>query len=405
MQKFSFLFIILVYALILNSCTPAASTLIPTSTARPVASSTPVVMACRLLHFPATPEALAADFGGRGHIAGPAVAPVTIVVFSDYQCPACAFLAANLKLIRLSHPEDVRIIYINSPITGHDKDIYASQAVEAADLQGKFWEMHDLLFEKQTEWASLSLKAFTNWLDSQAAGLGIDLPTFQVDFTGETVAKRVQVAVQASANQTISPPILFVNSNTPYTGLADFADLDTVVRMEALSARQFTSCPPWIIDPIKQYVVTLHTAKGDVVLQLLPDKAPIAVNNFVSLVRSGWYNNITFYKMIPDFIVMTGDPSETGMGNPGYLIGTEIYAGLLFDQPGLVAMDNSGPDTNGSRFFITLAPADQLYGQYTVIGKVITGLDVLNKLTPRDPKPGVYLPPGDGLINVTVQEH
>jgi cyclophilin family peptidyl-prolyl cis-trans isomerase len=175
--------------------------------------------------------------------------------------------------------------------------------------------------------------------------------------------------------------------------------------MEALSARQLNSCPAWVIDPLKQYIATLHTAKGDVVIQLFADKAPLAVNNFVSLARKGWYDGITFYKMLPDFLVMTGDPSETGMGNPGYLFKTEISANLHFDQPGLVAMDNSGPDTNGSRFLITLAPAAQLYRQYTVIGKVLSGMDVLSDLTPRDPKPGIYLPPGDSLNTISIQEH
>jgi cyclophilin family peptidyl-prolyl cis-trans isomerase len=107
--------------------------------------------------------------------------------------------------------------------------------------------------------------------------------------------------------------------------------------------------------------------------------------------------------VIPNFLVMTGDPSETGMGNAGYLFSTEISASLPFDQPGLVAMDNSGPDTNGSRFLITLAPAAQLNGQYTVFGKVLSGMEILANLTPRDSKPGMVLPPGDKLINVTIQ--
>lgn len=362
-------------------------------------------MPCTLLHFPATPEALGAEFGDRGHAAGPANAPVTIVVFSDYQCPACAFLDVSLKQIRLTHAADVRVIFVNTPLSDRDKDAFATQAVEAADLQGKFWEMHDLLFEKQAEWSALTPAAFESWSVQQAAGLGMDPVQFQLDFKGKTVADRLQRSIRSSTSQSISPPMFFVNSNSRYTGLADFASLDTVVRMEALSARQFTSCPAWVIDPLKQYVATLHTAKGDVVIQLFPDKAPLAVNNFVSLAQKGWFDGITFYKMLPGFLVMTGDPSETGLGNPGYLFKTEISTSLHFDRPGMVAMDNSGPDTNGSRFLITLAPAAQLYGQYTMIGKVLSGMEVLSTLTPRDPKPGLYLPPGDSLINISIQEH
>jgi cyclophilin family peptidyl-prolyl cis-trans isomerase/predicted DsbA family dithiol-disulfide isomerase len=361
-------------------------------------------MACTILHIPVTPEALGAKFADRGHVSGPANAPVTIIVFSDYQCPACALLAASLKQIRLTHPADVRFVYVNTPLSNRDKDALATQAVEAADLQGKFWEMHDLLFDKQAEWSALNPAAFEAWAVQQAVSLGMNPAKFQVDFKGKTVADRLQQAVQSTASQPIVPPILFVNGTSPYTGLADFASLDTVVQMEALTSRQFSTCPLWVIDPLKQYIATLHTAKGNVVIQLFPDKTPLAVNNFVTLARRGWYDGITFYKMLPDFLVMTGDPSETGMGNSGYLFETEIPSSLRFDQPGVVAMDNSGPNTNSGRFFITLAPAAQLYGQYTVFGKVLSGMEVLSALTPRDPKPGMVLPPGDKLINITIQE-
>ena len=406
MRRILALSLLISVAFIFVSCAPVATTASPSHPAATVAAatSTPSVMPCTLLHVAATPEALGAEFGDRVHIAGPLNAPVTIVVFSDYQCPACAFLAASLKQIRLTHTNDVSLVYVNIPIASRDKDAFAIQAVESADLEGKYWEMHDLLFEKQAEWSALTPAAFEAWAVQQAAGLGMDPAKFQVDFEGKTVADRLQQASQSSASQPILPPILFVNSSSRYAGLADFASLDTVVRMQALIARQFSICPSWGIDPLKQYLATLHTAKGDIVIQLFQDKAPLAVNNFVSLARSGWYDGITFYKMVPGFLVMTGDPSETGMGNPGYLFKTEISTSLRFDQPGLVAMDNSGPDTDGSRFLITLAPAAQLYGQYTVIGKVLSGMDVLSTLSPRDPKPGTYLPPGDMLIQVSIQE-
>jgi peptidylprolyl isomerase len=277
--------------------------------------------------------------------------------------------------------------------------------VEAADLQGKFWEMHGLLFEKQAEWIEMKPADFEAWTTTQAAGLGMEPTRFRSDFEGTVVADRLQQALQFnSGDQSFAPPLLFVNSTSPYTALADFASLDTVVRMNALAARQFSACPPESIDPLKQYIVTLHTSKGDVVLQLYPEKAPQAVNSFVFLAQSGWYNGITFYRVLTDNLIMTGDPSETGLGNPGYLFESEFAAGLRFDQPGMVAMDNDGPDTNGSRFFITLAPTPQLEGLYTIFGQVLSGLDILSALTARNPQPGIVLPPGDELINITIQE-
>ncbi len=232
-------------------------------------------MSCTILHFATTPAALPADLGDRAHTTGPTDAPVTIVVFSDYQCPYCALLAAVLKQIRLTHPDDVRLVYVNTPLSSRDKDALATQAVEAADLQGKFWEMHDLLFDKQAEWSALAPSAFPA-LGNPAGGWSwngyCQIPNrFYREDGCSTV---LQQAIQSTAAQPITPPLMFVNGSTPYSGLADFASLDTVVRMEALTARQFSACPSWVIDPLKQYIATLHTSKGDVVIQLLPDKAP-----------------------------------------------------------------------------------------------------------------------------------
>ena len=407
-----------ILSLLLASCSPtplaitsgnpadatggSTSTIIPTNLLGVPGSSTP----CTVIHQPVTPEAaLGAEFAGRGHISGPVGAPVTIIAFSDYQCLQCAFLGSSLKQIRLTHPLDVRLIYLHSPQANRDKDYLAIQAVEAADLQNKFWEMHDLLFEKQTEWSAVAPEDFKAWATAQAVSLGMDSSRFQADFEGSVVGDRLQQAIQFTADaQLNSPPRLFVNSATPYTSLADFASLDMVVRMKALALRQFSSCPTVDINSLSQYLVNMHTSKGDVSLQLFPEKAPLAVNNFLFLIRNGWYKGITFYRVLTGQRVMSGDPSETGFGNPGYLFETEIAPAVRFDQPGMLAMDNDGPGTNGSRFFITLAAAPQLDGQYTIFGQVLSGLDVLASLSPRNPMPGVYLPPGDGLIDVTIVE-
>ena len=395
-------------AFFICSCSPASvGRAIPGSaTFTPASTVSPASIPCTLFHTPVTPEAaLGASFESRGHVSGPADAPVTIIAFSDYQCTQCAILAASLKQVRLIHSNDVHLIYLHAPQATNDKDDLAIKVVEAADLQGKFWEMHDLLFAKQAEWFALAPVDFEAWAARQAAGLGMDRARFQSDYEGTVVADRLQQAVQfASSVQSFTPPVLFVNSSSPYTGLADFASLDTVIRLDALTIHQLSACPPKSVDPLRQYIATLHTAKGDVLLQLFPEKAPLAVSNFVSLANSGWYDNNTFYRVLTGQVVMTGDPSGTGYGNPGYLFGTEIPSGLNFDQSGMVAMDNNGPDTNGSRFFITLAPAPQMDGQYTIFGKVLSGLEILSSLTARDPRPGIYLSPGDALIRVSVEE-
>ena len=159
-----------------------------------------------------------------------------------------------------------------------------------------------------------------------------------------------------------------------------------------------------VIDPLKQYIATIETEKGDIVLELFPDIAPMTVNSFVFLSRDGWLDGVTFHRVLPGFMAQGGDPSGTGMGGPGYAFKNETSPDLKFDREGLLAMANSGPDTNGSQFFITYGPAEHLNGSYTIFGEVLEGMDVVNSLTPRDPSQGGALPPGDLIIRITIQE-
>jgi cyclophilin family peptidyl-prolyl cis-trans isomerase len=128
------------------------------------------------------------------------------------------------------------------------------------------------------------------------------------------------------------------------------------------------------------------------------------VNNFIFLARSGWYDLISFHSVQPGFVIQSGDPSGTGYGNPGYYFSTETASGLSFDRAGMVAMSNVGADTNGSQFFITFAPTPNLDGGYTIFGRVVEGMDVLEKLTPRDPSQSMNLPPGDKILQVIIEE-
>jgi cyclophilin family peptidyl-prolyl cis-trans isomerase len=158
------------------------------------------------------------------------------------------------------------------------------------------------------------------------------------------------------------------------------------------------------VDASKQYIATLHTEKGDIAIELFPDKAPLAVNNFIFLARQGWFDGVTFHRVIQDFVAQAGDPSGTGYGTPGYAFSNEISTDLKFDKEGVVAMANAGPDSNGSQFFITLAPTPQLDGGYTIFGQVLSGMDVAKSLTLRDPTQGLGLPPGDAIRSVEIEE-
>jgi cyclophilin family peptidyl-prolyl cis-trans isomerase len=170
-----------------------------------------------------------------------------------------------------------------------------------------------------------------------------------------------------------------------------------------MGEKTYKSCPPMVIDPAKQYEATIKTDAGDVVVKLYPDKAPLAVNSFVYLAREGWFNNTIFHRVLENFVAQGGDPSSSGMGGPGYQFKNENTT-AQFDREGLLAMANSGPDTNGSQFFITYAPLANLNGGYTIFGEVTQGMDVAKKIKLRDPASAAALPPGTKILSVDIRE-
>lgn len=144
----------------------------------------------------------------------------------------------------------------------------------------------------------------------------------------------------------------------------------------------FSQYPPMVIDTAKSYeaVITVKD-KGDMRLTLFDDEAPLAVNNFVYLANEGYYDGLTFHRVIADFMAQGGDPTGLGSGGPGYQFADEVDTGRAFDKRGLLAMANAGPDTNGSQFFITFVPTPHLNGLHTIFGELTEGDDVLSSLT------------------------
>ena len=308
-------------------------------------------------------------------------------------------------------PNDLRFVYRHYPLIGtpeqpfHDKTALATQAAEAAGKQGKFWEMHDLLFTKQSDWSTLSVADFQQWLINMASELNLDVSKFTSDLTSPELVALAQKGWDDGQKMKLSgTPTLFINGESwPGNVTMNEANLASVIKLTLLENRQFTQCPPLTINPTKQYIATLHTEKGDIVIELAADKAPLAVNSFIFLARNGWFDNVTFHRVIPGFVAQAGDPSGTGYGTPGYAFKNEI-SNLKFDAPGVVGMANAGADSNGSQFFITYSSQPTLDGKYTVFGHVIQGLDVATSLTPRDPSQSGDLPTGDKILSVTIEE-
>jgi peptidylprolyl isomerase len=137
--------------------------------------------------------------------------------------------------------------------------------------------------------------------------------------------------------------------------------------------------------------VILDTTQGKIEIILYPEKAQMTVENFVGLVRKGYYDGIIFHRVIPGFMIQGGDPTGTGRGGEslwGRPFQDEFRSGLKFDKPGILAMANSGPDTNGSQFFITVAPTPWLNNHHTIFGEVVKGYDVVEKIEKTTTGPG-----------------
>ena len=181
-------------------------------------------------------------------------------------------------------------------------------------------------------------------------------------------------------------------------GASDFA-----AACQKSDEKQWSAPPPTIIDPKLSYTAVIKTDKGDITVELYPDVAPVTVNSFVFLACKGFYEGVTFHRVIPGFVAQAGDPTGTGSGGPGYTIPDE-FSSRPFEEGTLGMAKTSAPNSGGSQFFICYAPQSALDGKYTVFGKVTAGLDVLGKITPRDPSQNPNLPPGDKVLEITVTE-
>jgi cyclophilin family peptidyl-prolyl cis-trans isomerase len=166
--------------------------------------------------------------------------------------------------------------------------------------------------------------------------------------------------------------------------------------------KKYSSPPAMTIDPKKNYTATFKTDKGDFVVELFADKAPKTVNNFVFLAREGFYDGVTFHRVIRNFMAQGGDPTGTGTGGPGYKFGDEFHPEARHSGPGMLSMANAGPNTNCSQFFITHAATPHLDDRHTVFGQVTDGMDVVLSIPDRDPNRARE--PGTAIKSIEIHE-
>ena len=183
----------------------------------------------------------------------------------------------------------------------------------------------------------------------------------------------------------------------------NFGGATACERFEDIPVAAQYSEPPLNIDLTKQYFANVKMATGgEFVIQLYPDKAPKTVNSFLFLSCKGYFEGVTFHRVLEGFMAQGGDPTGTGGGGPGYQFENED-SDLTFDKEGVVAMANAGRDTNGSQFFITFVPRPQLNGGYTIFGQIIEGMNVVKDITLRDPEQNPSFE-GDAIETITITE-
>jgi cyclophilin family peptidyl-prolyl cis-trans isomerase len=313
-----------------------------------------------------------------------------------------------MEALKADYGDDLRIVYRHFPLISiHDKAQITAEAAEAAGAQGKFWEMHDILYERQGEWSSLPEAGMIDVLAGYAEEIGLDnVSQFRSDLENDTYSAKVLADYDAAIGAGLGGTPSFVVNQVDYPAQAfgmSYFGLDTFIKLMDLRNRWYAQ-PEQVIDPEKEYVATIETEKGNIVIELYANTAPVNVNSFAFLAQEGWYEESTFHRVLPGFVAQGGDPTGTGVGFPGYRCDDEVTPERTFDGPGVVALANSGPNTNGSQFFITYEATPNLNQGFTILGRVIEGQDVAESITPRDPQSDPEAPPGDKVVDIKIQE-
>ena len=307
-----------------------------------------------------------------------------------------------------TYGQNVRFVFRHFALSFHDKAALAAEAAEAAGAQGKFFEMHDLLFERQQEWSALaSQDELAARFVEYAGQLELDTDRFSQELNTHVYQDRVNADTQTAMEAGLPGTPTYVVNGVIYPSeqlSLNPVVINAFVHLVTNPPRQYAEVPPQGIDPDKKYTATIRTGKGDIVVELFAAQAPTNVNSFVFLAQDGWYNGLAFFHVAPGFVAQNGDPTNVGLGfpYPGYSCGDEIRPDLTFDQAGMLALFTPSPGYNSSQFFITYAPQPDFNGRFTIIGRIVEGMDVAESLTQTEPGPDQPSP--DVIKTILIEE-
>lgn len=322
-------------------------------------------------------------------VIGPEEAIMTLVEYADFQCPYCSRAGLTALEFQAAHPDEVRYVYRHFPLSFHEKAPMTAYAADAAGKQGLFFEAEHFLYETQNDWTNIAdMDEFEAWLreNIQTALPELDYEQWSADFESEAIREVVDGSFDkvAATGLVGGTPTFFANF---YQTSYEPAVLEQYIKLFNLQKNYRTSCPVNVVEEGKDYRATLHTTAGDVIINLFAKEAPNLVSNFMNLAADGFYNGNEFHNVVEGFALQTGDPSSTGVGLAGYYLDDENLNNGGFNEPGAVAMANTGANKNGSQFFIALDVAEYFRNGYSASGdisedevaqKVNTRLEAMN---------------------------
>ena len=282
---------------------------------------------------------------------GPEDAILTIIEYADFQCPYCADASLSLIEYQRNHSNDVRLVYRHFPLSFHEKAVPAALAANAAGYQGMFFEAEEFLFEKQSEWSVLeNNEVFTEWLIqefSKFADLDFDLWYLAFSDSDNEAAVRMMYSQVIKTGIISGTPTVFLNY-TDSNYMFDDASLDSYIGNIRKSEYGVTECPDVVIEEGENYTAVLETEIGDVRVELFQDIAPNAVNSFINLAESGWFDGTTLARSYDNSVWMAA-----GIGDPGYGFDSEYDDSLSLNGAGYIGFVNSSGNVNPAEFFIT----------------------------------------------------
>ena len=282
---------------------------------------------------------------------GPEDAVLTIIEYADFQCPYCADASLSLIEYQKEHSSEVRLVFRHFPLSFHEKAVPAALAANAAGYQGMFFEAEEFLFEKQGEWSALENNdVFEEWLIREFGNFSdLDFDLWYLAFSdsdNETDIRNHYSQVIRTGIISGTPTVFLNYADSNY--MFDNASLDNFLEKLKANEHSLSECPDIVIHEETAYTAVLETEIGDIRIELFPDTTPNAVNSFVFLAESGWYDGAVISHGYDDY-VWTAESVE----NPGYSFDAEFFKTRLFDGPGYIGFDGSASDQDAGRFFIT----------------------------------------------------